>query len=544
MIRTDVIVIGAGPVGLTAALLLADGGAQVVLAESATAPSDLPRAISIADETFRTMDRLGLAQALKAESLLDTGSRYYGLRNRLLADAKPVPSHIGHPAKSQFDQPVMEELLWQRASGHQRIRFLTGTAATGIALDDEGATVELLGPDGAEQLQASWLVGADGGRSFTRDALGVDLVGSTQEERWIVVDLLDAPGQWAPYAQFHGNGTRPYVLVPGIKGRLRLEFMLFPGEDPDAMTGPEQIRELVRPFHPQVQPEQIRRATVYVAHQRVARSYRVGRAFLVGDAAHLMPPFSGQGLNAGIRDASNIAWKLLEALHGRATERLLDSYQNERRTHGAKMVRISRRTGAVVMATGTVRPWARDLAFRALSTVPAVHRYLAGMRFITPPDYRDGVAVPSAGELGPVLTGWVGKGLWQPPVSGPDGQVTGLDAALGDGWALLAIGPGADPFTGRDRYWEAIGARLVRLLPAGAADAAAAEGGTTAGATGHLEVVDRDGLLTGPAQSLVAPAYLVVRPDRYVAAVFQAPDESRVVAALREFVTDRRPSQG
>lgn len=533
MTRSDVVVIGAGPVGLTAALLLADGGADVVLVESATAPSDLPRAISIADETFRTLDRLGLSDALKAESLLDTGSRYYGRGDLLLAESRPVPSRIGHPAKSQFDQPVMEDLLWRRAQDHERIRFLAGTSATAITVDDDGADVDLDAPTGPVRIRATWLVGADGGRSFTRDALGIALVGSTQVERWIVIDLLGTPGEHERFAEFHGNGTRPYVLVPGAAGRLRLEFMLFPDEDPDAMTSPERIRELVRPFHPHVRPDQIRRAAVYIAHQRVARTYRRGRAFLVGDAAHLMPPFSGQGLNAGVRDALNLSWKLLEALDGRATGRLLDSYEHERRTHGTKMVRVSRRTGAVVMATGPVKPRARDLALRLLRAVPSIRAYLTSMRFITPPDYSDGVAVPAGRTADWRLASWIGHGLWQPDVEAADGRVSGLDAHLGSGWTLLALGPGDDAFVGLDRYWDAIGARRVRLL---------AHGAQRSGATAYLELVCRAGAVARVAKELADLQYVVVRPDRYVAAVFPADDERRVVAALREFVDDRRPS--
>ena len=211
---------------------------------------DLPRAISIADETFRTMDRLGLADALKAESLLGTGSRYFGLNDRPLASSKPVPSRIGHPAKSQFDQPVLEDLLWTKARDHEHIEFLAGAQVNAITQDANGVNVGFQSALGAGTVAASWLVGADGGRSFVREALGIDLVGSTQQERWIVIDLLNVPGTREPYAEFHGNGTRPYVLVPGIKGRLRLEFMLFDDEDADVMTSPAKILELSRPFHP------------------------------------------------------------------------------------------------------------------------------------------------------------------------------------------------------------------------------------------------------------------------------------------------------
>lgn len=521
----DVAVVGAGPVGLTAALLLADGGARVALLDAAEAPMDLPRAISIADETFRTMDRLGLADALKAESLLGTGSRYFGLNDRPLASSKPVPSRIGHPAKSQFDQPVLEGLLWAKARDHDRIEFLVGAQVNSIFQDAHGVIVGFQSALGGGTVTASWLVGADGGRSFVREALGIDLVGSTQQERWIVIDLLNVPGTREPYAEFHGNGTRPYVLVPGIKGRLRLEFMLFDDEDADKMTSPAKILDLSQPFHPEIGPEDVRRAVVYVAHQRIARTYRSGRSFLIGDAAHLMPPFSGQGLNAGLRDALNLSWKLLEVLRGVGTDRLLSTYESERRTHAAKMVKVSRRTGAVVMAVGALKTNVRDVAFRTVSLIPAVHRYLGSMKFITPPDYRNGVAIKAGRDIDGRLAAWVGFALSQPSVTDQGGWTAALDAHLGDGWALITLdAEGAQSVT-PGPFWSALGARLLHL---------AGKPSMSTEADRDPLLVDADQVLAVP--GLVKPHTIVVRPDRYVAAVFTDESEQSVIHQLRSYV--------
>jgi 3-(3-hydroxy-phenyl)propionate hydroxylase len=240
-----------------------------------------------------------------------------------------------------------------------------------------------------------------------------------------------------------------------------------------------------------------------------------------------MPPFSGQGLNAGLRDAANIAWKLLEVLRGVAGPRLLDTYQLERRRHGAKMMKISRRTGAVVMAVGGVRAGTRDALFRAVGVIPAVHDYLARMRFITPPDYRNGVAVPPSRRIDRRLAPWVGFALAQPNVVGSDGRTAPLDDHLGDGWALLRLDGGPTPAldAGIDPYWAALGARRLRLTRTpSAVDAPGAE----------AAFVDVDGALA--IEHLSTPHWVVVRPDRYVAAIFTAESEASVISALRPFV--------
>lgn len=526
-----VILVGAGPVGLVAALLLADAGVRTTVIERMLAPGDLPRAISLQDESFRVFEQLGVADALKAQSLLDTGSRYIGLGGKLLAEAKPAPSRIGQPAKTQFDQPVLEQLLFDRAQEHPKIELLLGAEATAVHQDASGVSVDFTINDRTETRDADWLIGADGGRSFVRSALSISLEGTTQPQRWIVVDLLNETRALDPFAEFHCDGVRPYVLVPGRDGRLRIEFMLFDHEDAEVMTSPEQIRALIVPkFRSELDPEDVRRAAVYVAHQRVAREYRSGRCFLVGDAAHLMPPFAGQGLNAGVRDAANLVWKLREAIKGGASEALLDSYQQERRTHGAKMVKVSRRVGAVVMATNPVVTRVRDAVVGLVNLVPPARSYLANMRFITPPDYAAGVAVATPGKhrASPGIA--IGRALSQPQVRDADGRVSWLDEYLGAGWALIGIG--IDP-TLAGGYWTAIDATRLHVLPPESYPAHVAAGGAT-------QLAELSATLTAAVGD--DAAFIVVRPDRYVAAVFTQADEPRVVETLRGFVDERTRS--
>jgi 3-(3-hydroxy-phenyl)propionate hydroxylase len=529
-----VVVVGAGPVGLTAALVLARAGVEVEVAESHSRPGDLPRAISIVDETFRTMSRFGLADELLAQSNTDTGSRYLGRDGRVLVTSKPVESRFGYPGKSLFDQPIMEAQLWAAAIAEPHITLHTSARATRVEQDDQEVRLTFTSPHGTTTIRADWMVAADGGKSFVREALGIEMDGATQPERWIVVDLLGVTRSYDKFADFHCDPRRPHVVVPGIDGRLRLEFMLFEEEDPERMTAHETIRELVLPFRPELNDDDIRRAAVYVAHRRIAKSYRSGRVFLAGDAAHLMPPFAGHGLNAGIRDALNIGWKIADVVNGRGTDALLNSYELERRPHAKEMIRISGALGAIVMTRGRVRSALRDNAVRAANRIPSARRWLSGMRFIKPPDYSAGVAVSPLADVPERWAALVGRPVPQPTVELSDGSHIALDRALGDSWALIEVGGTALQRASTDAAWSPLGIAAVKLTKG--VDPLPLSDRT-------LRVLgDPDGVLGDNETS--APTAVLVRPDRYVAAAFTSRGEQTVITAmskyLKEIPTDRR----
>ncbi|KAB2388061.1 FAD-dependent monooxygenase, partial [Actinomadura montaniterrae] len=428
--RPPVLIVGAGPVGLTTANLLAARGVPVVLAERNASTSDEAKAISLDDESLRTLQAAGLDEAVLEIVVPGTGTRYHDRKGRPLFQARgPEPYRLGHPFKNQFAQPELERVLLQNLKDRDGVDVRFGTRLIGIEDGPGGATAALEEACGTRtEMAASWVLGCDGGRSTVRELAGIGMTGTSHRDVWLVADTTGDPHD-ERYGMHLGRPDRPTVIVPGRDGRCRYEFRLRPGEG-EGGTRPDfaTIERLVSPYRT-ITPEQVERATNYTFNAVVADRWRDGRRFLLGDAAHMMPPFAGQGLNSGVRDTANLAWKLAEVWHGRAHERLLDTYEPERRPHAEATVAFSERLGRVVMTVDPMRGRLRDTAVRALLLVPWSRRYLTEMRFRPRAVHAEGVVV----RTGHGDERLVGTQLPQPRVLVPPGL---RPRRLGDGPAL------------------------------------------------------------------------------------------------------------
>jgi 3-(3-hydroxy-phenyl)propionate hydroxylase len=310
-------------------------------------------------------------------------------------------------------------------------------------------------------VRARYLIGADGASSQVRAAIGEDFEGETYAEDWLIVDALDVPGTF-DHVEFLCDPGRPtpHMIAPG--GRTRWEFMLRPGETHEEMETDAKIAELLRPWVP-AQDARIERKAVYRFHARVCRRFGKGRVFLAGDAAHLTPPFVGQGLVAGLRDAANLAWKLAWVVRGQASPTILDTYDQERRPHAAKMIQLAKLMGQMVM------PRSRGRAILVHGAMALARRLAVGRRFfeelgIKPQNaFEEGLFVPGRDD--------VRGGTWLPQglVHSPEGSVTLSDEALGPGLAL--VGLGVDPHRSMSersrRRWAGAGGRTVHVWPRG-----------------------------------------------------------------------------
>ncbi|MGW4214474.1 bifunctional 3-(3-hydroxy-phenyl)propionate/3-hydroxycinnamic acid hydroxylase [Lentzea sp. NPDC004789] len=523
--RPDVLVVGAGPTGLTAAHLLGSRGVRVLLVERNATTSDDAKAISLDDESLRTLQSAGgLDEAVYPILVPGTGTRYFGVGGRTLVHARGTgDQRFGHPFKNPFAQPDLERVLRAQLNRLPSVDVRFGTRLTALTQHSDRVTVSLrAGGQGepGEDLDISYVLGCDGGRSTVRDLLAIPMRGRSFPDVWLVVDTLqDAHDQ--RYGMHHGDPDRPAVIVPGRDGRCRYEFRLRPGECEAGAPPPfALVRRLLAP-HREITPEQVERAVAYSFHALLADRLRHGRCFLLGDAAHMMPPFAGQGLNSGVRDAANLCWKIAEVLAGKAGDTLLDTYDTERRPHAQAVIDLSVRLGRIVMTTSRPRALLRDLLVRAVMRTPPGRRYLTEMRYRPDTRVRSGAVIGADGAG----CGLVGAVLPQPRVlRGQQHQVTRLDDVLGPGWSLLGIGV-------TDADWAAV-------ARAGVPDAAAVDVFSDDRAprdqAGRVGIADADGRLDALFAGLTGH-FVLVRPDRLVAAVFPPDRSGHVGAQLRRF---------
>ncbi|MCW8384125.1 bifunctional 3-(3-hydroxy-phenyl)propionate/3-hydroxycinnamic acid hydroxylase [Streptomyces justiciae] len=525
-----VLVVGAGPTGLTAAHLLGSRGIRVVLVERNATTSNDAKAISLDDESLRTLQSAdGLDKAVYPIIVPGTGTRYFGVGGRPLLHARGTgDQRLGHPFKNPFAQPDLERVLREQLDRLPSVEVRFGTRLTDLTQEPGRVRASLRtgGEDGpVEELEAAYLLGCDGGRSTVRDLLSVPMRGRSFPDVWLVVDTLEDTHDQR-FGMHHGDPDRPVVIVAGRDGRCRYEFRLKPGECAAGSPPPlALVRELLRPYR-EITPGQIERAVTYSFHALLADRLREGRCFLLGDAAHMMPPFAGQGLNSGLRDAANLCWKIADVLAGRAGDALLDTYDTERRPHARAMIDLSVRLGRVVMTTNRPRALLRDLLVRTAMLTPPGRRYLTEMRYRPDARVRAGAVLHADGP-GRAL---VGTMLPQPRVlRGPSHRLSRLDDVLGQGWSLLGIDV-------TDADWTVV-------ARAGLPDATAVDVHLDDRAprdrAGRAGIADADGrldaLFTGLTGSLV-----LVRPDRLVAAVFTSDKAADVGAQLRSFAARPR----
>lgn len=526
----DILVCGLGPVGATLANLLGRYGIRTLVIDKAAEIFRAPRAIVLDNEALRILQMAGLEDGA-FDTVAIPRVRMHSPLFGQFACARTQGQIDGHPKLVTFLQPQLETVLRERLAAYPEIAVATDLELIGFDQDADGVLAHLKGADGrAFAVQARYLVGADGANSTVRQMLRVPFEGETFAQDWLVVDAKQVPVPIED-VEFICDPRRPgpHMVAPG--GRQRWEFMLLPGETRAEMEHPDKVRQLLSPWSGAADVE-IERVAVYRFHARVARRFTEGRVFLLGDAAHITPPFAGQGLVAGLRDAANLAWKLAWVVHERASSSILASYDLERRPHVRAMINFARFMGALVMPRNRAAAFLIHGAMILSRFVPGLRNAFTELEIKPRNRFRRGLF--AANDVsGRLRRGDVLPQGWLRPVAG--GAVVLGDEALGG--AMAIVGFGIDPATGMTPHqlwrWRMFGGAIIPIVPRGA--------GANAPDAAWEDVSGT--LVPGIADRWVA----IVRPDRTVVVdglPAAAGAMAEQVLALFELpLSDRGPSE-
>ena len=436
----DVAIVGYGPTGLVAASILGGMGHRVVVIERHHTLYGLPRLTHIDGETARIVQAAGdVDQALRDAQALDS-FRYLSASGEVLVNLPWAGSSCGHPAHISMYQPDIEHAIDTQVRGFRNVTRLGGWQATNLTVlnDQVVLTASRRGKDDIAtgqtseiEIRAKYVLGADGANSFVRNALGIGLIDFGVDERWLNIDTTTRrtlPERFN-YTMVFCDPARPHMFMPIGTKRQRFEFAALDGETKEELESDERAWKWLKDTH-NLGPDDVDiiRQVLYPIKARMAETWSVGgRAFLLGDAAHTMPPTMGQGACSGMRDAITLSWKLDLVLRGTASTELLSTYETERRPHAQAIVEGSVMLGNVAYTMDPIKAAARDEAFRSGSMPPPPPFPTVQTGVIQTAG--DGPA-PFAGTLAP-----------QGAVSTPSGRIGRFDDVFGHGFKLVTRVP-------------------------------------------------------------------------------------------------------
>lgn len=371
----DVLIIGGGPTGTTLALIAGQYGASAIVCEKEADIYPLPRAAHIDHEVLRIFQSVGAADAIAATSRCTERYDFLTADGQILLrfEGSDQIGPGGWPAANMIHQPSLEGALRDELASQPRLDLRSLWAFTGYDEHSDCVAAHFETPEGPQTLKARYLVGADGARSPVRAAAGIEMDDLVFDEPWLVIDAIVHDYERLPKVNLQiCDPARPTTCVLMGEGRHRWEFMIRPEETPEQVLEDEFIEALLAPWNVEGAVT-LERKAVYRFNAKVAKAWRKGRVLLAGDAAHQTPPFAGQGLCAGARDAANLGWKLGMIASGQASDPLLDAYQGEREPHVRAMIGMAMMMGKTVCITDPTAAAERDrqmLAARAAGQSP------------------------------------------------------------------------------------------------------------------------------------------------------------------------------
>lgn len=436
--KTQVVIVGGGPNGIALAnyMGLYDVNAIVLEIEEEVLP--YPRAVGMDDEAMRVLQTIGLAETCIKDMIQDVPLRYYNARGICFAEVKPAARRYGWPMRNLFMQQLTEVTLREGLQRWSNVDLRLGHEMLELSQNDSGVSLTVKDRQGdTYQLDADYVIGADGGRSPVRKQLGIELQGITHPRSWVVVDAANDKLN-APYTALHADPARPFVCIYLPYQHRRWEFMLFEHEDEEQMCEESNIRELIRGHIGDAVDElDIVRIRAYTHNSRVAETFVKGRVVLSGDAAHISPPWAGQGLNSGLRDVANISWKIAAAARGLVPQSVVDTYDVERRGHATDLIALADNMGAVLGLTDPLAAGVRDWIFQAVDSVESLREHLVQFKFKPKPLITRGIVHHETPDVRQGSR--IGELFIQPDVEDTEGKRQKLDDVLGPWFSIIGF---------------------------------------------------------------------------------------------------------